>query len=123
MLLCGTCVCIYALVRFSRYKNGVPLPPGPRGLPILGNVFDIPSINMMSAFRDMNAKYGAISSFYPEPPSTKLISTRLGIGDIVYLNVLGRSMVIIGAHSTAVELLDKRSAIYSGRTPSVMTEL
>lgn len=124
LFLASICFFTYVLKRFSRYKNGLPLPPGPKGLPILGNVFDVPSTNMMSAFRDLNAKYGTIISPSLEPPSTKLNSTRhVELGDLVYLNVLGRSMVIIGAHSTAVELLDKRSAIYSGRTPSVMTEL
>lgn len=77
----------------------------------------------MSAFRDMNVKYGTVISLSLESLRTKLNSTRHEIGDLVYLNVLGQSMVIIGAHSTAVDLLDKRSAIYSGRAASVMTEL
>jgi hypothetical protein len=35
--------------------------------------------------------------------------------DIVYTNVLGQSIVIIDKYETAVELLDKRSGIYSSR--------
>ena len=35
--------------------------------------------------------------------------------DIIYTNVLGQSIVIIDKYETAVEILDKRSGIYSSR--------
>ncbi|KAI0767233.1 cytochrome P450 [Fomes fomentarius] len=41
-------------------------------------------------------------------------------GDIVYLDALGQPMIILGSHEVASELLDKRSANYSDRVPSVM---
>jgi hypothetical protein len=54
-----------------------------------------------------------------------LISSRLNrIGlyagsDIIYTNVLGQSIIIIDKYETAVELLEKRSGIYSSRFVSV----
>jgi hypothetical protein len=39
--------------------------------------------------------------------------------DIIYTNVLGRSIIIIDKYETAVELLDKKSGIYSSRYVSV----
>ncbi|KAI1790074.1 cytochrome P450 [Ganoderma leucocontextum] len=44
-------------------------------------------------------------------------------GDVVYLDALGQPMIILGSHEAASELLDKRSANYSDRQPSVMREL
>jgi hypothetical protein len=36
-------IALYALSRVRRSKgNGLPLPPGPKGVPILGNVNDMP---------------------------------------------------------------------------------
>ena len=44
-------------------------------------------------------------------------------GDIVYLDMLGRPMVVLGSHKVARELMDKRSGNYSNRPPSVMAKL
>jgi hypothetical protein len=39
--------------------------------------------------------------------------------DIIYVNVLGQSIIVIDKYETAVELLEKRSGIYSSRFVSV----
>ena len=39
--------------------------------------------------------------------------------DIIYMNVLRRSIVVIDRYETAVEILGKRSGIYSSRFVSV----
>lgn len=45
----------------SRSSSGkLPLPPSPPGYPIIGNFLDVPVKNMEPAFRDINAKYGAV---------------------------------------------------------------
>jgi hypothetical protein len=36
-------------------------------------------------------------------------------GDVISLNVLGRTIIVLGSEKAASELLDKRSAIYSDR--------
>jgi cytochrome P450 len=41
----------------------------------------------------------------------------------VYLNIFGRPLVIINSHKVAVDLLEKRSRIYSGRPVSKMVKL
>jgi hypothetical protein len=41
VLFCGTI--LYAFSRLKRAKtNALPLPPGPKGFPILGNINDMP---------------------------------------------------------------------------------
>jgi len=37
-------------IRMMRRKTRLPLPPGPHGLPIIGNVFDIPVVNMAQTY-------------------------------------------------------------------------
>lgn len=45
------------------------------------------------------------------------------IGDVVYLDVLGQPMIILGTHEAAVDLLEKRSANYSDRSTLIMGDL
>jgi hypothetical protein len=37
------------------------------------------------------------------------------VGDVIYFNALGKSIVVLNSVEAAVELLDKRSSIYSDR--------
>ena len=43
------------------------------------------------------------------------VRLRLGTGDVIYLNLMGKSLVVLNSEEAARELLDKRSAIYSDR--------
>ncbi|KAI0819310.1 cytochrome P450 [Trametes gibbosa] len=76
-------------------------PPGPRPLPFIGNALDVSTENMPSVIRDLNSRYG----------------------DVVYVKVFGQPMVFLGSHEAAVELLEKRSSIYSDRKTSIMARL
>jgi hypothetical protein len=44
-------------------------------------------------------------------------------GDVMYLEVLGRPMIILDTHQSAVDLLDKRSLNYSDRPKFTFYEL
>jgi hypothetical protein len=41
--------------------------------------------------------------------------TCLVLGDIVYINVAGQPIILLGGYQVANEILDKKSAIYSDR--------
>lgn len=76
-------------------KNGLPLPPGPKGVPLLGNINDLPKPGVLechhwATFKD---KYGPISS----------------------ITVLGQTFVIINDADLSLELLRDRAAINSER--------
>ncbi|KAI0644223.1 cytochrome P450 [Trametes meyenii] len=85
----------------ARYSSSLPLPPGPRPLPILGNVLDFPKSHPGRGFRELSEKFG----------------------DVVYLQVLGRSIILVNTYEAACDLLDKRSANYSNRPYSAMVDM
>ncbi|GJE86539.1 cytochrome P450 [Phanerochaete sordida] len=77
----------------SRSRQRARYPPGPKGLPVIGNVLDMPKEHEWLTFASWGEKYG----------------------DIVYLSLLGQPMVVLNSAKHAVALLDKRSNIYSDR--------
>ncbi|KAF2787590.1 cytochrome P450 [Melanomma pulvis-pyrius CBS 109.77] len=89
-------VAAYVINRLVRSKNyDRPLPPGPKGIPILGNVNDLPKPGMLECHHWLKHKdlYGPISS----------------------VTVLGQTFVIINDAQIALELLRDRSAVHSAR--------
>ncbi|KAG5917221.1 hypothetical protein E4U42_007331 [Claviceps africana] len=79
----------------SRSKSSLRLPPGPRGLPIVGSVFDLPpwGIPEYQHWLKLKDTYGPISS----------------------LTVFGTTLVILHSHEAAQELLVKKSSKTSAR--------
>lgn len=87
---------LYVLkVFFDRKKNTIPLPPGPKGLPLVGNISDLPSpgVPEYQHWFKHKYRYGPISS----------------------VTVLGQTMIIIHDKNVALELMEKRANIHSGR--------
>ena len=52
-------VTVWHQVRARKTRHGFPFPPGPPGLPLLGNLFDMPKANEWIAYRDMSRKHGS----------------------------------------------------------------
>ncbi|KAK0439110.1 cytochrome P450 [Armillaria borealis] len=78
---------------FYQPRRNAPFPPGPRGLPLAGNLLDIPSQKEWLTF----AKWGEI------------------YGDILSVSILGRRLVVINSAQAAIDILDKKGTIYSDR--------
>ncbi|KDR69689.1 hypothetical protein GALMADRAFT_230616 [Galerina marginata CBS 339.88] len=74
------------------------MPPGPRGLPLLGNVFEMPTKLPWIRFAEFAEQYGPIVSFV----------------------AAGHPMVVLNDHRSSFELLERRSAIYSHRPRFIM---
>ncbi|PQE16147.1 cytochrome P450 oxidoreductase protein [Rutstroemia sp. NJR-2017a BVV2] len=97
ILLPAICVVAYVLNRllFGRRKSEVPLPPGPKSLPLIGNINDLPPSGSVEFKHWLKHKdcYGPISS----------------------VTVLGQTIIILHGREIASELMEKRANIHSGR--------
>ncbi|KAF8211494.1 cytochrome P450 [Mycena galopus ATCC 62051] len=93
-------LCILLLLKrlFSPQQQVPSLPPGPKGLPLVGAMLDMPSDKEWITFSKWSDTWG----------------------DICSATVLGQPIIILGSAKVAVDLLDKRSAIYSDRPVCVM---
>lgn len=81
---------------------GLPLPPGPPRLPIVGNLFGIKDLGAQwLTYAEWGRKYG----------------------DLLYLEILGQKILVINTEQIAQELLDKRSLNYSDRPQVLMVKL
>ncbi|KAF8602798.1 cytochrome P450 [Ceratobasidium sp. AG-I] len=88
-----TALGIYLVNRLAQ-PSKLPLPPGPKSLPIVGHLFSMPRSDEPIAFAKMSKKLNS---------------------DIIALNILGQTIVVLNSVAVTTELLDKRSATYSGR--------
>ncbi|TFL03965.1 cytochrome P450 [Pterulicium gracile] len=74
-------------------------PPGPAGLPIIGNMFDMPSQFQWITFANWSKDYGS---------------------PVVHARIFGQSVVVLNSHQSVNDLLEKRSSLYSDRPRSIM---
>lgn len=90
---------LYIIRKILSSRNRLPLPPGPKGLPLIGNIADLPPHGIPEwqhwlKFRD---QYGPLSS----------------------VTVTGQTMIIIQDKDMAMELFEKQALKYSSR-PTLM---
>jgi len=67
-LFLGVGLIISTFVYLGRQEKGssAPLPPGPKGLPFLGNVADLPQTQPWITFSKFGEKYGEYITFRRE---------------------------------------------------------
>ncbi|PSR77908.1 hypothetical protein PHLCEN_2v7650 [Hermanssonia centrifuga] len=87
---------IFSFFRGHRLRK--IMPPSPPGLPVLGNILQLPRLNPWIQFTDWRYQYGPIYS----------------------LNVAGQAVIVLNSFDTVTDLLDRRSSIYSDRPRSIM---
>ncbi|KIJ63246.1 hypothetical protein HYDPIDRAFT_92560 [Hydnomerulius pinastri MD-312] len=84
---------IRRLVQARRQREGFPFPPGPTPVPFLGNILSIDAEEPWKTYTEWRATYG----------------------DILYVRLLDMDFIILNSQKDAIEMLEKRSQIYSDR--------
>ncbi|KAF7371342.1 Cytochrome P450 [Mycena sanguinolenta] len=92
-----------------RKRRTLPLPPGPRGLPIVGNILDLPATNNWLHFAKLGEVWGTRLKLRPG------IRTNIREGEILSLTVLGQTMIIVNSLGIAEDLLETHGANFSDR--------
>jgi hypothetical protein len=87
-------IIVFAVYWINGQRGGRHLPPGPRRFPFIGNLLSMPTTLEWETF----AKWGQEHN-----------------SDIIHVNALGTSMIILNSYKVATDLLDGRSSIYSSR--------
>ncbi|KAI9567596.1 cytochrome P450 [Boletus coccyginus] len=100
-LALGSVVVIYIARRTIRTRPPYPLPPGPPGLPWIGNVIGVNASTPWTTYAEWARTYG----------------------DIVYSRLLGKDIIILNSEKIAKDLLENRSKFYSDRPYFITAEL
>ncbi|KAK0469549.1 cytochrome P450 [Desarmillaria tabescens] len=91
----------YRRLRNSFGLGSLPFPPGPKGLPLIRNLWDIPTEHQWLTYSRWSATYG----------------------DVLFLNSPGNKTIVLNSSQAATELLEKRSGNYSDRPDLNMMNL
>lgn len=91
----GVLILSYLIKKLVFTQKKLPLPPDPKGLPMVGNVPDLPPKGGLEWQHWLKHKdlYGPISS----------------------VTVFGQTIILLHDYESAIELLDRRGAKYSSR--------
>ncbi|KAH6893745.1 cytochrome P450 [Coprinopsis sp. MPI-PUGE-AT-0042] len=89
------------VVKVLRSRLRPPLPPGPKGLPLIGNVLQLPTQEPWKVYNEWAKEYG----------------------DLVYLEALGQPILVINSLPTINALLSSRAHNYSHRVYSPIIDL
>ncbi|KAF5326711.1 hypothetical protein D9619_004271 [Psilocybe cf. subviscida] len=98
---CGLALVAGAWAIFSIFRAQLlrlKMPPGPPGIPFVGNIFQVPNKLSWLRFSEFAREYGPVISFV----------------------AMGQPVVVLHDHKSAYELLERRSAAYSHRPAFIM---
>ncbi|KAI0288266.1 cytochrome P450 [Russula brevipes] len=91
-------ILVLVSLRWALKRTRLPLPPGPKGYPLIGNLLDVPKAKFAETYTEWAHKYGKI----------------------VYADAAGQPLIILSDVEDAIGILDKKGATCSDRRVSIM---
>ena len=107
----------FSAIRDYQRRRGLPYPPGPRPLPLIGNLFDIRKEFSWLSYTELSKKHGIIYF------AAKELLIEYMTGNVLSFRVFGNVVVVLNSTKAAKDLLESRGDIYSGRPVSPITEM
>ncbi|KAJ7888852.1 cytochrome P450 [Mycena leptocephala] len=101
LILCATISLAIYVLRLRRKR--LPLPPGPRKLPLVGNLFDLPSTFEWETYMEWSKQYSTSYQCL-----LNWILTWPSDSDIIHLNIAGTSIIVLSSTEATINLLEKR---------------
>ncbi|KAJ7113937.1 cytochrome P450 [Mycena epipterygia] len=86
-------------IRWKRTRSRLPLPPGPKKLPLVGNLFDIPAERQWETYHQWSKELDS---------------------DIIHVDAAGTSIIVLSSMAAIRELFERRSSLYSDRPRMLM---
>lgn len=93
------------------------LPPGPKMSPVIGSLLSMPKKRWYETFTEWQKVYGKCPPFIYAFSYILIFKYQ---GDIIYLNLAGKSMIVINSLPAAEELMNKRTDLTSQRPHRTM---
>jgi hypothetical protein len=92
---------VYFLKRLLAPREPAPFPPGPKGLPLVGNAADMPAEHEWKTFSSWADQYGQSMNLKPISKNANPKFT----GDIIGVKILGQPMIILNSADHAFAML------------------
>ena len=103
-----------ALIWKWRQDGRLPSPPGPKGYPLVGNIFDLRhDVPTCEAFMSLAEQYGE----WPVLSRGRVSSLKSPFEDtdILHLKMMTTDFVVLSSAQAISDLVEKRSNVYADR--------
>lgn len=111
----GILVALFVLAVYLNQRRH-HLPPGPKGLPLIGSALEVPKGFEWIVYKQWSRKYGMVSLLtHGAMEPTYHISRDVADSDVLHFKIFQTDVIILNSAAAVRDLLEKRSNIYSDR--------